>query len=108
MGLLDEAIAEFQKALRAPVRRARTYEALGQSFIEKRQFQVARTILERALAEPNVGDDQLVGVLYLLGYACEALQQRDDALNYYQRVFAVDIQFRDVTDRLAAVEKVAR
>ncbi|HET7450719.1 MAG TPA: tetratricopeptide repeat protein [Gaiellaceae bacterium] len=108
MGLVDEAIAEFQKALRAPGRRVRTYEALGQCFIEKRQFQVATTILARALSEPDAGDDQLVGVLYLLGYACEALQRLDDALGYYQRVFAVDIQFRDVTDRLAAVEKVAR
>ena len=108
MGLLDEAIAEFQKALRAPDRRARTYEALGQCFMEKQQLPVALTILQRALGEPGVGDDQLVGVLYLLGYASEALQRRDDAVAYYQRVFAVDIQFRDVGDRLNALEKVAR
>ena len=108
MGLLDEAIAEFQKALRAPDRRARTYEALGQCFMEKQQLSVALTILQRALGEPGVGDDQLVGVLYLLGYASEALQRRDDAVAYYQRVFAVDIQFRDVGDRLNALEKVAR
>ena len=108
MGLLDDAIAEFQKALRAPGRRARTYEALGQCFMEKQQLPVALTILQRALGEPGVGDDQLVGVLYLLGYASEALQRRDDAVAYYQRVFAVDIQFRDVGDRLNALEKVAR
>jgi hypothetical protein len=28
----------------------------------------------------------------------------DAALDYYQRVFVVDIQFRDVGERLAAVE----
>src|SRR5205085_1813742 len=39
MGLLDEAIAEFQKALRADGSRVRTYEALGACFIEKQQFQ---------------------------------------------------------------------
>jgi hypothetical protein len=76
--------------------------------MEKRQLNAAAAVLERALAEPNVGDDQLVGVLYLLGYACEALQRRDDALAHYNRVFAVDIQFRDVSDRLAALERVAR
>jgi tetratricopeptide (TPR) repeat protein len=108
MGLLDEAIAEFQKALRAPGRRARTYEALGHCFLEKQQLQVALTILERALGEPNVGDDQLVGVLYLLGYASEALQRRDDALAYYHRVFAVDIRFRDVAERLNALEEAVR
>jgi len=86
----------------------RTYEALGQCFMEKRNIRAAAAVLERAVAEPDVGDDQLVGVLYLLGYACEALQRRDEALACYNRVFAVDIQFRDVADRLAALDRVAR
>jgi hypothetical protein len=69
---------------------------------------VASTILARALGERGVGDDQLVGVLYLLGFANEANQKKDDAVAYYQRVFAVDIQFRDVADRLNALDKAAR
>ena len=71
------------------------------------QFQIASTILQRALAEGH-GDDQLVGVLYLLGYASEALQRWSDAIAYYQRVFAVDIQFRDVAERLTMLERVAK
>jgi len=105
MGLVDEAVAEFQKALRAPEGRVRTYEALGQCFIEKQQFQVAATILSRALNEPAVTDDQLVGVLYLLGYASEALMRWEAAVGYYQRVFAVDIRFRDTAQRLTALER---
>jgi hypothetical protein len=108
MGLLDEAIAEFQKALRGIEHRIRTFEALGQCFIEKGQYQIAVTILSRAPAEPRATDEQLVGVLYLLGYASEALQKWNDALAYYERVFAVDITFRDVNDRLAALERVAK
>jgi tetratricopeptide (TPR) repeat protein len=108
MGLLDEAIAEFQKALRGIEHRIRTFEALGQCFIEKGQYQIAVTILSRAPAEPGATDEQLVGVLYLLGYASEALQKFNDALAYYERVFAVDITFRDVNDRLAALERVAK
>jgi tetratricopeptide (TPR) repeat protein len=104
MGLLDEAIAEFQKALRAPVNRVPTYEALGQCFIEKDQFPMAATILSRALAEKGMIDDQLVGVLYLLGLCAEARGQVDAALDYYQRVFVVDITFRDVGERLASIE----
>jgi hypothetical protein len=46
--------------------------------------------------------------LYLLGRAAEAQGQMADALEYYQRVFVIDIQFRDVADRMSAVEKVAR
>lgn len=108
MGLLDEAISEFQKALRGATHRVRTYEALGQCFVEKEQYQIALTILSRALNDKSYTDDMLVGVLYLLGYASEALGRWDEALRYYERVFAVDIQFRDIGERLAAMERKAR
>ena len=104
MGLMDEAIGEFQKALRAPSNRGPTYEALGQCFIEKGQHGMASTILGRALHEKGMSDDQLVGVLYLLGLCAEEQGKRDLALEYYQRVFVIDIQFRDVGERLAALE----
>ncbi|GAC1655574.1 MAG: hypothetical protein NVS4B3_20430 [Gemmatimonadaceae bacterium] len=108
MGLLDEAIAEFQKTLRGREHRVRSYEALGQCFLERSQFEVARSLLSRALDEPGHADDELVGVLYLMGYASEGQRAWDDALRYYQRVFAVDIQFRDIGDRIAALERVMR
>lgn len=108
MGLIDEAIAEFQKALRSPHSRVRTYEAIGQCFIEKGQNSMAATILARALNEQGHTDDHLVGVLYLLGRANEALERNDEAVQYYQRVFVVDIQFHDVADRLSALENAAR
>jgi tetratricopeptide (TPR) repeat protein len=104
MGLLDEAIAEFQKALRAPSNRVPTYEALGQCFMEKGQLPMAATILGRALHEKGVTEDQLVGVLYLLGRCAEQRGQLEQAVEYYQRVFVIDIQFKDVGERLAAVE----
>lgn len=105
MGLVDEAIAEFQKALRGTKERVRTFEALGNCFVEKGQLPVAATILQRALAEPSVRDESLVGVLYLLGAIAEEQQQFADAKRYYERVFAVDIQFRDIGDRLNTVEQ---
>lgn len=105
MGLVDEAIAEFQKALRGTKERARTFEALGNCFIEKGQLPVAATILQRALAEPGVRDEALIGVLYLLGAIAEEQQQFAEAKRYYERVFAVDIQFRDIGDRLNTVEQ---
>ncbi len=108
MGLLDEAIAEFQKALRGPENRVRTYESIGQCFMDKQQYQMAATLLGRALHEKGMSDDKLVGVLYLLGRACEALKRPDEALQYYQRIFVVDIQFRDVGERMNAIEEAAR
>src|SRR2546422_5575392 len=49
MGLLDEAIAELQKALRAPDGKLRSSEALGVCFLDKGAYVVAESILRRAL-----------------------------------------------------------
>jgi tetratricopeptide (TPR) repeat protein len=108
MGLLDEAISEFQKALRGTGNRARTYEALGQCFVERGQHQIAVTILSRALGDKSYTDDMLVGVLYLLGYASETLGRWPDAQRFYERVFAVDIEFRDIAKRLAVAERAGK
>ena len=107
MGLIDEAIAEFQKALRGATQRIRAYEALGQCFIDRAEYDVAITILSRALREPGMEDEDLIGVLYLLGFASEEGKKPRDAAAYYQRVFAVDIDFRDVSKRLKHMGKAA-
>ena len=104
MGLVDEAISEFQKALASPTNREPTYEALGQCFLDKGQFKVASSILSRALNE-GANEEQLVGVLYLLGQSAEAQGNTDEALAFYQRVYVLDIQFRDIGDRLSEVER---
>ena len=108
MGLMDEAIAQFQRSLRGPEHRVRSYEALGQCFVEKGQHQVAVALLQRVADARGVDDQELVGVLYLLGFACEAVGRQQDATGYYQRVFAVDIDFRDVRHRLAALDRTAK
>ncbi|MEO6877838.1 MAG: tetratricopeptide repeat protein, partial [Gemmatimonadaceae bacterium] len=104
MGLLDEAIAQFQKALGSPTNRVPTYEALGQCFLDKLQYKLASSILSRALIEKG-GEEQLVGVLYLLGLAAEAQGNDDEALAFYQRVFVLDIQFRDIAVRMNELEQ---
>jgi tetratricopeptide (TPR) repeat protein len=108
MGLVDEAIAEFQKALRGPSNRLASYEALGQCFVEKGQYAAASALLARALAEPGVTDDKAIGVLYLLGRASEELRRDDEAHGYYQRVMVMDIEFRDVAKRLSALDRPRR
>lgn len=100
MGLVDEAIAEFQKALRSPTGRLRTAEALGSCFFEKGQFSVAATVMRRAVDSDPSGDDAKIGLLYWLGRCEEEQQRHAEALAFYQRVFAVDIAFQDVQDRV--------
>ncbi len=107
MGLVDDAIAEFQIASRSRLKRVESIEALGGCFLDKREPAVARSLLLRALDDPSVAhsDDTLRGVLYLLGLASESLGAREDGLRYYQRVYAVDIRFRDVAARIQTLQQ---
>jgi tetratricopeptide (TPR) repeat protein len=100
MGLLDEAIAEFQKALRAPDGRLRTSEALGTAFFEKGQFAVSETVLRRAVDGDADGDEAKIGLLYWLGRALEAQGKGADAIASYERAMAVDIRFMDLGERI--------
>jgi tetratricopeptide (TPR) repeat protein len=103
MGLIDEAIGQFQVALRGGANPLRTLEVLGQCFTEKGQFAVAVRVLERALNVRGATDGDLVGVLYQLACCEEALGREDAAREHFERVLAVDVGFRDVSARLAGL-----
>jgi len=105
MGLLDEAIAELQKALRAPEGKLRSSEALGVCFVEKGAYVVAESILRRALDLPASGDQERLGIIYWLARALEEQGKRVEARDLYGRVFAVDIRFKDVGARAKALAK---
>jgi tetratricopeptide (TPR) repeat protein len=100
MGLLDEAIAEFQKALRASDGRLRTSEALGMAFFEKGQYAVCESVLRRAVDGLDGTDEAKIGLLYWLGRASEALGKRAEAMASYERAVAVDIRFMDLSERM--------
>jgi tetratricopeptide (TPR) repeat protein len=105
MGLLDEAISELQKALRAPAGKLRTSEMLGICFFEKGAYGVAESILRRGLDLPASGDQERLGVLYWLGRALEQQGKKADARDLYGRVFAVDIRFLDAEQRVKVLAK---
>jgi tetratricopeptide (TPR) repeat protein len=100
MGLVDEAIAQFQKALRSPEGRLKTSEQLGIAFFEKSQFAIAEAVLHRAIDSLPGADDQKIGLLYWLGRAFEAQQRGREALPLYERALAVDIRFLDLGERV--------
>jgi tetratricopeptide (TPR) repeat protein len=100
MGLLDEAVAEFQQAIRAFPRHLAAYEMLGQCFLEKTQPEVALRVLGRVLQLEHPVEDELLGIYYYLGLAHQEVGNSDSAREFYERVFSLDINFRDVTERL--------
>jgi tetratricopeptide (TPR) repeat protein len=100
MGLIDEAIAQFQKALRSPEGRLKTSEQLGSAFFEKGQHAISEAVLRRALEGLPGADDEKIGLLYWLGRALEAQGRGREALPLYERALAVDIRFLDLGPRV--------
>jgi tetratricopeptide (TPR) repeat protein len=103
MGLLDEAITEFQKAIRARPGHLASYEMMGQAFLEKGQPEMAVRSLTRALEADYQVEDELLGIYYYLAQAHEAVGNPESAREFYERVFSLDINFMDVTERLRAL-----
>jgi tetratricopeptide (TPR) repeat protein len=101
MGLVDEAIAEFQVALRAGQMRLQVFEELGDCFLQKGQHNIAEKVLLRGLASGCQDELELLGVYYFLGLAYEGLDRPQEARDAYERVVGLDINFRDVSERLA-------
>jgi tetratricopeptide (TPR) repeat protein len=102
MGLVDEAISQFQVALRGGANPLATLEVLGDCFVEKGQHTLAARVLERAL-QVDAADAELIGVFYLLGRCKETLGDFRAAADYFERVLALDIRFRDATERLESL-----
>jgi tetratricopeptide (TPR) repeat protein len=100
MGLLDEAISQFQVALRGGADPLATLEVLGECFVEKRQFTLASRVLDRALRLPDVDESSLIGVYYWLGRCDETLGRTQTAQDFFERVLSLDIRFRDAASRL--------
>ncbi|MBA4155911.1 MAG: tetratricopeptide repeat protein [Gemmatimonadetes bacterium] len=100
MGLFDEAISEFQAALRAGASPLSTLEMLGECFVFKGQHAVAWRVLDRAVRLSGAEEAELVGIVYWMGRCEEVLNRPDAACECYERVLSVDIRFRDAAQRL--------
>lgn len=100
MGLLDEAIGEFQKALRSPEGQLRTSEALGMAFFEKGQYALSESVLRKAVEGLHGTDEEKIGLLYWMGRASEAMGKDADAIASYERAMMVDIRFMDLSQRM--------
>jgi tetratricopeptide (TPR) repeat protein len=114
MGLLEEAISEFQKVAKANEKgKAFRYAMqcctlLGLAFMEKGQASIAAIWYERALRTPGVDAESTLALRYDLGVAQESANDLDAALKSFSQVYAVNIDYRGVADRIAALQKTTR
>jgi len=114
MGLLEEAISEFQKVAKAAENGRKfpytmqCYTLLGLAFMDSNQPSIAALWYERALRLPGVETESALALRYDLGVAQESAGESDAALKSFSQVYAVNIDYRDVGERIAALQKTTR
>jgi len=114
MGLVDEAISEFQKVAKAtesgkPFRYVmQCCTLLGLAFMDKGQPGIAAIWYERALRTPGIEPESVLALRYDLGVAQESAGEPEAALKSFSQVYAMNIDYRDVADRIAALQKPIR
>lgn len=100
---LNEAIQEFQLAQRNPQRRIRSLYYLAMCFKQKKQFDIAMEQLQKAVSELSIMDDTKKDILYEMGIVAEQMGRREEAAKYFKEIYAVDIGYRDVAQKIEKV-----
>lgn len=100
MGLVDEAIAEFQLAAKDPKRSLECSSMIGICFMEKGMADVAVQWYERGLQVPGRAPEEYRGLRYDLGIAWEATGDLAKAKATFADLVREDPSFRDVSDKL--------
>ena len=111
MGLLDEAIGEFQRVAKA-IQEGRSFRysmqcatLLGLVFMEKQEPKIAALWYQRALELPGLDPETVLALRYDLGLAEEQAGNSRAALDNFRQVYAMNIDYRDVAERIATLQK---
>jgi tetratricopeptide (TPR) repeat protein len=100
MGLLDEAIAEFQLAARDENRMLECSSMLGICFMEKGMPKLAVKWFERGLAVTGRSEEEYQGLRYDLASAHAAAGEEARALSIFTDLYGQNASFRDVAAKV--------
>jgi tetratricopeptide (TPR) repeat protein len=110
MGLHDQAVEEFQKAinLASPGDGTPRYlsccNMLGHCFMEKGMPRPAALWFKRGLNAPGHTEDEYQAMRFDLGTAYEQLGDTDRAIEILSEVYAIDVSYRGVAERLRELQ----
>jgi tetratricopeptide (TPR) repeat protein len=105
MGLLDDAIREFDTAARDPKRECVCSSMIGTIHLERGQLNEAIAAFMRGLGAPDHTKEQEVSLLYEVGAAYEVKRMTRQALEHFQRAARMIPSFRDVQERVRRLQK---
>jgi tetratricopeptide (TPR) repeat protein len=105
MGLLDEAIGEFQYASRDPKLFLECCSILGICFKEKGMTDLAIKWYRKALESTGHSEDKYQGLRYDLGDLYIEKGDYGQALAFFSEVYGINSNYRDVASRIRELRK---
>lgn len=100
MGLLDDAVHEFQVSMRNVQKECICHTMIGLCYLEKGAYSEAIGAFKKGLYVEQKTEREELGLYYELGNAYELLNDAREALYYYQKVQKRDPDFRDVKGKI--------
>jgi len=104
MGLIDEAIGEFQLASKDPKRAVECASMLGLCFLEKGMPQLSIKWYRKGLEMPEITEEEHLGLLYDLGAASMDVGDIENAQKAFMEVYALNTSYRDIASRIKQLE----
>ncbi len=99
----EEAIQQFQLSQKSPKDRLESLYYLACCFNKMGKPDMAIMQLETANSQLQVMDDLKKRVMYMLGWISEESGKYDKAFTFYKDVYASDVGFKDISERMEHV-----
>jgi tetratricopeptide (TPR) repeat protein len=106
MGLIDDAIKEFQTARRDPKCAVRATSMLGICYMEKGLYPLAIDSFKGALNSIETRDGAYWGASFDLASAYEKNGNLKEAYHIYSEIFGWDSKFRQVAEKLNSLKSI--
>jgi hypothetical protein len=101
MGLLDEAIGEFQLAAKDAGHLVICCSMLGLCFLDKGLPELSIKWYRRGLEAPGLNEEDQLGLMYDLGNAYMAMGDDTSAYGTFVEIYGINTNYRDVVAKLA-------
>ncbi len=105
MGLIDDAIKEFQMARSDPERKIHVLSMLGICYMEKKLYSLAIDAFQEASKNMTGRDESYWGLKYDLAGAYENNGDLKNALDIYIAIYGWDSKFRSINEKVSSVKQ---
>jgi tetratricopeptide (TPR) repeat protein len=99
-GKITEAIQEFQKAKNNPHKGLAAMNYLAQCYAKKKMFDMAARMLQSAIKEKPVFDEEKKDLVYNLGCVLESMGKKEEAIEQFKLIYEIDIGYKDVAKKV--------